>query len=113
MLSAKYANFYLRLTVCSPRRTPYVFPCVAQVAPDEYDTPLLRFLRMPPKSNFKSIFLTTSLRQKLIRMSLAKAVPEGLKDQDSEKGSRAKHPPIPYVPVIEPVKTLLMPKNAR
>ena len=91
--------------------TPYVYPRVAPVAPDEYDTPLLRFLRTPPKSNFKSIFLTTSLRQKLIRMSLAKAVPEGLKDQECKKGSRAKRPPIPYVPVVDRVQDVVNSKE--
>ena len=86
--------------------TPYVYLCVAPVAPDEYDTLLLQFLRTPPKSNFKSL-LTTSLRQKIIAMSNSKAVPEGLKDQECEKGSRAKRPPIPYVPVIDPVQDVV------
>ena len=81
--------------------TTYVRPRVAPVLAD-YDTPLLRFLRTPPKSSFKAIF-TSSLRYKLIRMSLAKAVPEGLKDQECERG-RGKRPPIPYVPVVDPVQ---------
>ena len=40
-------------------------------------------------------------------MSNAKAVPEGLKDQECEKGSRAKRPPIPYVPVVDPVQEVV------
>ena len=86
---------------------PFVVdPHALLVAPDEYDNPLLQFLHMPPKSNFKSL-LTTSLRQKLIAMSNSKAVPEGLKDQECKKGSRAKRPPIPYVPVINPVQDVV------
>ncbi len=44
-------------------------------------------------------------------MSLAKAVPEGLKDQEYKKGSRTKHPPIPYVPVIDPVQDVVNSKE--
>ena len=44
-------------------------------------------------------------------MSLAKAVPEGLKDQECEKGSRAKRPPIPYVPVVDPVQDVVNSKE--
>ena len=40
-------------------------------------------------------------------MSNSKAVPEGLKDQECEKGSRAKRPPIPYVPVVDPVQDVV------
>ena len=76
------------------------------VAPDEYDTPLLRFLCTLLKSNIKSL-LTTSLRQKLIAMSNFKDVPEGLKDQECKKGRRAKRPPIPYVPVVDPVQDII------
>ena len=44
-------------------------------------------------------------------MSLTKAVPEGLKDQECKKGSCAKHPPIPYVPVVNPVQDLVNAKE--
>ena len=91
--------------------TPYVYPHVALVAPDKYDTPLLKFLRTSPKLNFNSNFLTTSLQQKLIRMSLAKAIPKGLKDQECKKGSRAKHPPVPYVPAVNPVQDVVSAKE--
>ncbi len=36
-------------------------------------------------------------------MSEAKSVPKGLKDQEVEKGSVKKCPPIPYVPVVDEV----------
>jgi hypothetical protein len=44
-------------------------------------------------------------------MSLPKAVPEGLKDQECEKGSCAKRPPIPYVPVVDPVQDIVNSKE--
>jgi hypothetical protein len=44
-------------------------------------------------------------------MSLAKAVPERLKDQECEKGSCAKRLPIPYVPVIDPVQDIVNSKE--
>ncbi len=37
-------------------------------------------------------------------MSMSKAVPEGLKNQKCEKGNRKKHPPIPYIPVVDEVQ---------
>ena len=37
-------------------------------------------------------------------MSTNKAVPEGLKNQECEKGNRKKRPPIPYVPVVDEVQ---------
>jgi len=37
-------------------------------------------------------------------MSEAKSVPKGLKDQEVEKGSVKKRPPIPYVPVVDEVQ---------
>jgi hypothetical protein len=36
-------------------------------------------------------------------MSTSKAVLEGLKNQECEKGNRKKHPPIPYVPIVDEV----------
>ena len=51
--------------------------------------------------------MNSALRHKLTRMSNSKAVPEGLKDQECEKGSRARLPPIPYVPVIDPVQEIV------
>ena len=37
-------------------------------------------------------------------MSMNKAVPNGLKNQECEKGNRKKRPPIPYVPVVDEVQ---------
>jgi len=37
-------------------------------------------------------------------MSASKAVPEGLKNQECEKGNRKKRPPIPYIPVVDEVQ---------
>ena len=37
-------------------------------------------------------------------MSTSKAVPEGLKNQECEKGNRKKRPPIPYVPMVDEVQ---------
>ncbi len=37
-------------------------------------------------------------------MSEAKSVPKGLKDQEVEKRSVKKRPPIPYVPVVDEVQ---------
>ena len=45
-------------------------------------------------------------------MSLAKAVPEGLKDQECEKGTNPKRPPIAYVPVIDEVQEKLAENNS-
>jgi hypothetical protein len=37
-------------------------------------------------------------------MSVSKAVLEGLKNQECEKGNRKKRPPIPYIPIVEEVQ---------
>ncbi len=37
-------------------------------------------------------------------MSMSKAVPEDLKNQEWEKGNWRKCPPIPYVPVVDEVQ---------
>jgi hypothetical protein len=37
-------------------------------------------------------------------MSMSKAVPEGLKNQECKKGNHKKRPPIPYVPVVDEVQ---------
>ncbi len=41
-------------------------------------------------------------------MSTNKAVPEGLKNQECEKGNRKKRPPIPYVPVSDEVQEAIL-----
>ncbi len=37
-------------------------------------------------------------------MRTSKAVPKGLKNQECEKGNQKKHPPIPYVPIVDEVQ---------
>ncbi len=37
-------------------------------------------------------------------MSTSKAVPDGLKNQECEKGNRKKRPPIPYVHMVNEVQ---------
>jgi hypothetical protein len=44
------------------------------------------------------------LGQALQVMSTSKAVPKGLKNQECKKGNRKKHPPIPYVLVVDEVQ---------
>ncbi len=57
------------------------------------------FTSDPPLSSFKKlIVLTPRLLRSLYTMSLAKAVPDGLKDHECEKSALCKCPLIPYVP---------------
>jgi hypothetical protein len=41
-------------------------------------------------------------------MSTSKAVPEGLKNQECKKGNWKKHPPIPYIPIVDEVQEAIM-----
>ena len=66
--------------------------------------PYQKFLEGPSKNFFKSFFHGTKLGQALQVMSTSKAVPEGLKNQECEKGNRNKRPPIPYVPMVDEVQ---------
>ena len=63
-----------------------------------------RFVVSPSKSFLKFLFLGTKLGQALRKMSAYKAVPEGLKNQEYEKGNCKKWPPIPYVPIVDEVQ---------
>ncbi len=63
-----------------------------------------KFVERLQKSSFKSLFLATNLGQAQQAMSTSKAVPEGLKNQECKKGNRKKHPPIPYVPIVDEVQ---------
>ena len=45
-------------------------------------------------------------------MSEAKSVPKGLKDQEVEKGNVKKHPPIPYIPVVDEVQEAVKGKDS-
>ncbi len=51
-----------------------------------------------PQSFFKALFIETKLGETLKKMTLSKAVPEGLKPQECECGSGRNKPPIPYIP---------------
>jgi hypothetical protein len=64
----------------------------------------LKIIEGPAKSLFKSLFLGTKLGQALRIMSASKSVPEDFKNQECKKGSRKKHPPIPYVPIVNEVQ---------
>ena len=64
--------------------------------------------RRPLQELFQVFFLGTKLGQALQVMSTSKAVPEGLKNQECEKGSRKKRPPIPYVPVSDEVQEAVL-----
>ena len=56
-----------------------------------------------PKLFFKTLFIGTKLGETLKKMTLSKAVPEGLKPQECEQNGRNK-PPIPYIPEKDKLK---------
>jgi hypothetical protein len=56
------------------------------------------FLSNPPLSSFKELLiLTPQLVQALRTMSIAKAVPGGIKDRECKRFALQEHPPVPYV----------------
>ncbi len=64
-----------------------------------------RFLSNPPRSSFKKlIILTLRLIQGLRTMSLAKAVPDGIKDKECKRFALWERHPVPYVPEKDPVQ---------
>ncbi len=68
-------------------------------------TSFQRFLSNPPRSFFKKLVVSTPrLLRNLHTMSLAKAMPDGLKDRECEKMVLRKRPPIPYVPEKDSVQ---------
>jgi hypothetical protein len=68
-------------------------------------TRLQFFLSNPPCSSFKKlIILAPSLIQALCMMSIAKAVPEGIKDRECKRFTLQEPPPVPYVPEKDPVQ---------
>jgi len=74
----------------------------------EYVSRHERFVRSPPKSFFKSLFLgDTPLARNFKKMGERNGVLKGLKDQECERGNRSKRPPIPYVPVVDEVQDTL------
>jgi hypothetical protein len=63
------------------------------------------FLSNPPLSSFKKLIVSTPrLVQGLRTMSLAKAVPKGIKDRECKRFSLRECPPVPYVPEKDPVQ---------
>jgi hypothetical protein len=68
-------------------------------------TQFQQFLSNPPLSSFKKLILSTSsLHQGLHTMSLAKLVPDGLKNQDCKRLRLCEPPPVPYVPKKDKVQ---------
>ncbi len=64
-----------------------------------------RFLSDPPHSFYKKlIILTPRLVQALRTMSIAKAVPEGIKDRECKRFALRERPPVPYVREKDPVQ---------
>jgi hypothetical protein len=61
----------------------------------------------PPRSFFKSLFQGTELGKALKRMLLSKAVPEGLKSVECERGIGGKNSPIRYIPAKDPIQEVL------
>ena len=61
----------------------------------------------PPKSFYKALFHGTELGETLRRMSLSKAVPEGLKSVECECGIGGKNSPIRYIPEQDPIQEAL------
>jgi hypothetical protein len=51
-----------------------------------------------PKSFFKALFVGISLGIALRNTKMSKAVPDGLKPQECERGSSRVQPPILYIP---------------
>ena len=71
-----------------------------------YDQRFKRFLRQPPKSNFKRLIIETGLITGLKWMS-DKSNPKGLTDFEVERGF-TKRPPIPYIPVEDQFSELVI-----
>jgi len=68
-------------------------------------TSFQRFLSDPPRSSFKKLVVSTpQLLRNLHTMSLAKAMPDGLKDRECEKMVLRERPPIPFVPEMDSVQ---------
>ncbi len=73
--------------------------------PEEYLSPYEKFVRSPPKSFFKKLFLGDSqLGYKFQKMTERNGLLKGLKDQECERGNRTNRPPIPYVPVVDEIQ---------
>jgi hypothetical protein len=77
-----------------------------QVSLDPFSrTRFQRFLRDHPRSFFKKLIIPTPrLIQDLGTMSLAKAVPKGIKDKECIRFALQKCPPVPYMPEKDPIQ---------
>ena len=69
--------------------------------------PYERFLGSPPKSFFKELFLGTAIGYRYKKMTNRNGVIKGLRDQECERGTVTRRPPIPYVPVNDEVQDAL------
>ncbi len=65
----------------------------------------------PPRSAYKALFQGTELGEALKRMSLSKAVPEGLKSVECEHCIVGKNSPICYIPEQDPIQEALETKH--
>ena len=65
----------------------------------------------PPRSSFKALFQGTELGEALKRMLLSKAVPEGLKSVECERGVGGKNSPIRYILEQDPIQEALETKH--
>ncbi len=65
------------------------------------------FFIMPPKSTFKSLLIGTHLEEQLLKMSLAKSTPKGLKVVECKHGMGCKNAPICYIPEQDLVQDAL------
>jgi hypothetical protein len=68
-------------------------------------TKFQRFLSNPPLYSFKKLLVSTPLLQQgLHTMSLAKVVPDSLRDRECKRTFLRKCPPVPYIPKKDPVQ---------
>jgi len=65
----------------------------------------------PPRSSYKALFQGTELGEALKRMLLSKAVPEGLKCVEGERGIGGKNSLICYIPEQDPIQEALETKH--
>ena len=65
----------------------------------------------PPRSSYKALFQGTKLGEALKRLLLSKAVPEGLKSVECERGVGGKNSTIRYIPEQDPIQEALETKH--
>jgi hypothetical protein len=65
-------------------------------------------LKQPPTFFLQeTIILTPRTVQGLRTMSLAKAVPKGIRDKECKRFALQERPPLPYVPEKDPVQEMI------